>query len=120
MKITFTLVHKTNNYRTYHSSQTNNHDRKLFDHLYEECYGVPRHRGWTKISTTSYRMGHIDVNLSEMAQRLREQGWCVYYWRDKQGIESDDYNTQINYGLQEGLIFGIYCPNLTAWLLTNT
>jgi hypothetical protein len=63
-------------------------------------------------NSTSYVLKHVEFNLSEMACKLRKQGWSVYYWRDD--------NSHINYGRREGLIVGAYCANLTAWLLANT
>ena len=105
--------------KAYHR-QSDDVERQLFKHLFHAAYGIPTTPTWTKLSQTLSRLDHIIVDLSEMAALLRAQNWCVYYWRDKRGILSDDYNTQVNYGTREGLIFGQYCPNLTAWLLSNT
>jgi len=97
---------------------------KLFRCLYEQVYGYPYHTHmWHTVSpgSTSYVMKPVEFNLSEMASKLRQQDWSVYYWRERDGLDDvDDDNSHINYGRREGLIFGQYCPNLTAWLLTNT
>ncbi len=89
--------------------------RSLLWYLYASVYtGHKEHVG--------YRLDLLrEVDLAHMARVLREQGWCAYYWRDRYGVDDvSDYNTYINYGRREGIIIGRYCPNLTAWLLSNT
>jgi hypothetical protein len=92
--------------------------RDLFWHLYEQVYGKPSLPGSRLLS---YALRYHVIDLHVMAFRLRELGWCVYYWRDAHGLDRvDDYNIFINYGRREGLIIGRYCANLTAWLLSHT
>lgn len=109
MKITLTRMSSNlpfSRTRIYHR-QSDEVEGQLFKYLHQAAYGEPAIATWTKLSQTLQRLDHIIVDLSEMAAILRAQDWCVYYWRDRNGT-------------QEGLIFGQYCPNLTAWLLANT
>ena len=96
----------------------------LFRYFYEQVYGYAfRTHMWQNVTpnSTSYALNPVEFNLGEMARTLRQQGWSVYYWRDRHGLDNvDDDNTHINYGRREGLIVGAYCANLTAWLLSNT
>ena len=96
----------------------------LVRYFYEQVYGYAfRTHMWQTVTpnSTSYALNPVEFNLGEMARTLRQQGWCVYYWRDRHGLDNvDDDNTHINYGRREGLIVGAYCANLTAWLLSNT
>lgn len=59
----------------------------------------------------------------ELARGLRQKGWKVYYWR---APDFSTYHLTRNVDVwrsthikSEGLIFGRYCSNLTAWLLAN-
>lgn len=118
MKITLTKVTLNS---LYFGPASGSMENSLFQHLYFLAYSHNHNStGPTSLATSLGELNYVRVDLSEMAKLLRAQDWCVYYWRDKQGIESDDHNTQINYGVQEGLIVGAYCGNLTAWLLANT
>lgn len=123
MKITLTRMSDHTGYdsrKKVYAEVSDDIEHQLFGDLYHAAYQTTLTSTWIKFSATLHRLDHIIVDLSEMAALLRAQDWCVYYWRDVKGILSDDYNTQVNYGTREGLIFGRYCPNLTAWLLANT
>jgi hypothetical protein len=65
---------------------------------------------------------YLTTCLPHMAQWLRqEHDWKVYHWRESTGMSDiQDHNSYMHHGRSEGLIFGAYCENLTAWLLTNT
>ena len=60
------------------------------------------------------------LDLSVVAACLRTRGWRVYHYRSRYGIsDRSDYNSFMNYGREEGLIFGAYCPRLMEWKLAN-
>lgn len=92
----------------------------ILDHAgHDPAYSLFWHvaRSWADVHP--YRK--VDLScLPDLARWLRSQGWCVYYWCDRHGVDTDDWNIYINYGKRKGLIFGRFCPNLTAWLLANT
>lgn len=97
--------------------------RDLFADLYQQIYARPYRMAWqtSKQDRTLAVLKFPAISLAHMAASLRQQGWGVYYWRDPHGVDAgDDTNTHINYGRREGLVFGIYCANLSAWLLANT
>lgn len=97
--------------------------RHLYYDLHTLVYGAPPGMKWQPVKPggTLRALTATHIDLVHMAQELRRLGWCAYYWRDRYGVDDvSDYNTYMNYGRREGLIFGQYCPNLTAWLLANT
>ena len=97
--------------------------RSLFQYMHEQVYGHLPYAQWQHVSASSPASISSPkyTNLIEMARKLRQQGWSVYYWRDRHGLDNvHDDNSHINYGRREGLIVGAYCANLTAWLLANT
>ena len=106
-------------YNCYFNLITHEHDvwkHKLFHELswcYLHAYNIPK-------SDVTFR--YLTTCLPHMAQWLRqEHDWKVYHWRESTGMSDvQDHNSYMHYGRREGLIFGAYCGNLTAWLLTNT
>lgn len=124
MKITLTKIHFSgfglyiNNGEYY--DLTDSIEHQLFLHLFTLVYDNPTPFGDIQMSTIYRKLQAIKVDLPDMAKQLREKGWCVYYWRDKEASKLDKYNSQINIGVQEGLIFGQYCGNLMSWLLAHT
>jgi hypothetical protein len=118
MKITLTKVTLNS---LYFGPASGSVENSLFQHLYFLAYSHNHnHPGPTSLATSLGELNYVRVNLSEMAKLLRAQNWCVYYWRDKQGMELNDFKTQIIHEVEEGLIVAAYCGNLTAWLLTHT
>lgn len=97
-------------------------NKDLFYHLHMEVYGAPPFMKWQQVKpgSTLKTLKWSEVNLSHMARELRSQGWSVYHWRDRHGVDyTEDTNTFINYGKREGLIFGAYCGKLLEWKLSN-
>jgi hypothetical protein len=95
---------------------------ELFRYLFKQVYPSWNGVSWQCVpgNPTVGVLQPYDVDLNQMARMLRDQGWCAYYWRDRHGIDNvDDDILHINYGRRQGLVFGRYCPNLTAWLLTH-
>ena len=94
--------------------------------------GMTPYQPWTRSGQLLRQLLHelgIDPNDPQLvflldwrlvAQRLRTVGWCVYYFRSQYGIDDKtDHNLYVNYGREEGLIFGAYCPRLLEWKLAN-
>jgi hypothetical protein len=94
----------------------------LFDHMYQavyqQSYGPQYVRTAPQIITV---ITAPEIDLSHMARVLRTQEWSTYYWRES-GISENvtSWNPLRSCVLNEGLIVGRYCSNLTAWLLANT
>ena len=80
--------------------------RKLFWHLYSLVYERDQF----------LKLGISVIDLEHMARELRLMGWHVYYWRDP----VDRCDSFYSYGPSEGLVFGIYCSNLTQWMLAHS
>jgi hypothetical protein len=90
--------------------------RDLYYDLYTQVYGKPPGPNLHNLTGTQ-------VDLRPMAYMLRLMGWSAYYWRnryDVTGTRGDLWDAWINYNRHEGLIIGIYCVNLTAWMLSHT
>ena len=61
---------------------------------------------------------HMLMNPHKFAQQLRALGWCVYHYRDREGLDHvPDFMAYVNYGKRWGLIVAPYCARLTAWRL---
>lgn len=112
--------------KIYHGLITERDDvvkRDLFRDLYQQVYGQSLRSTWQLTSRNSNlrTLERPVIDLSHMAWMLRQMGWSAYYWRDRHGVNAGrDTVSHINYGQAQGLVFGIYCVKLTAWLLSHT